>query len=148
MDGGVEVGVVFGGYGLVEDRPGLGEHERGDEALLVGVAVGAGLDGDEEVCEALAESRPCGLATAHERVELGGSAGGLEVGGKSREEVVGLELVQVEDEGADAYAEMGRGVWRGREGAVWKRLQGETAGGLVGGADPAGGDGHGFEFRA
>ena len=54
VEGGVEVGVVFGGYGLVEDRAGGGEHERGDQALLVGVAVGAGLDGDEEVSEAQA----------------------------------------------------------------------------------------------
>ena len=104
VEGGVEVGVVFGGYGLVEDRSGGGEHERGYEALLVGVAARAGLDSDKEFGEALAESRPCCVANAHERVERGGRAGGLDVEREGGEEVVGLELVEVEDEGADAYA--------------------------------------------
>ena len=82
VDGGVEVGVVFGGDGLEEDGARLREHERGYEALLVGVAVGAGLDGVEEVGEALAEGGPCGGAAAHERVERGGGAGCLESAGR------------------------------------------------------------------
>ncbi len=59
-----------------------------------------------------------------------------------------MELVEVEDEGADAYAEVGRGVGQVGEGAVWERLQGEAAVGVVGGAYPGGGDGHGFQSMA
>jgi len=160
MDGGVKVSVVLGGDGFVEDGLRHGEHEGGDQTLLIGVAVGAGLDGLEEIEEALAQSRPGGGTAAHQRVELRGGAGGLEVGREGYEEVVGLELVEVEDEGADAYAEVQHGFRRGRgfghrcgrrcgrEGAVWERLQGEAAGGLVGGADPGGGDAHVHEFMA
>jgi hypothetical protein len=87
MDGGVEVGVVLDGYRLEEDGVRHGEHQRGDEALLVGVAFGAVLNGFEEVEEALAERRPGARTAAHEGVELRGGAGGLEVGGECGEEI-------------------------------------------------------------
>ena len=148
MDGGVEVGVVFGRDGLVEDRLRLGKHERGDEALLVGVAVGAGFDSDEEVGKALSKSGPCLRSTAHKGVQCRRGAGSLEVARERVEQVVSLELVQVENERADANAKVGRRVRYDGEGAEWERLQREAAVGLVGGADPAGGDAHGFQSRA
>ena len=140
VNGGVEVGVVFGNDGLVEDGARHGEHQRGDETLLFGISIGAGLDGLEEAKKMLAESGPCDWAAAHERVEVRSDAGGLDACREIAEEMVVLEVVEVEDECADAYAQMRRRVWRvvGHEGAVWKRLQGEADGGFVGGADPAG----------
>ena len=59
----------------------------------------------KEIDEVCAEGGP-GAAAAHERVERGGVAGfGFE--GESSELVGGVELVEVEDEGADGDAEVG-----------------------------------------
>jgi hypothetical protein len=112
VDRGVEVGVVFRSDRLEEEGARGRDHQRGDEALLIGVTVAAGLDGLEEVDEALAESRPGGGAAAHEGVKLRGGTGELDVGWEIGEEFGFAELTEIEYEGADADAEVGRGVGR------------------------------------